>query len=68
MTNKLKKYNVRHLMLCEVSVWRTIEAETFEDALEQINAIVTVTSTELGADYEIVADLDVKSMQIRLDE
>ena len=68
MTNKLKKYNVRHLMLCEVSVWRTIKAETFEDALEQINAIVTVTSTELGADYEIVADLDVKSMQIRLDE
>ena len=68
MTNKLKKYNVRHLMRCEVSVWRTIEAETFEDALEQINAIVTVTSTELGADYEIVADLDVKSMQIRLDE
>ena len=69
MTNKLKKYNVKHLMLCEVSVWRTIEAETFEDALEQVNSIVTVTGcNERGRDYEIVADLEVKSMQIRLDE
>ncbi len=67
MTIKMKKYNVKHLMLCEVSVWRTIEAVSFEDAMEQVNAIVTVTSTESGADYEITTDLDVKSMHIRLE-
>ena len=63
----MKKYNVRHLMLCEVSVWRTIEAVSFEDAMEQVNAIVTVTSTDTGADYEIVHDVDVKSMSIYLE-
>jgi hypothetical protein len=54
-------------MLCEVSVWRTIEAVSFEDAMEQINSIVTVTSTDTGADYEIVHDVDVKSMSIYLE-
>lgn len=63
----MKKYNVRHLMLCEVSVWRTIEAVSFEDAMEQVNSIVTVTSTDTGADYEIVHDVDVKSMSIYLE-
>ena len=63
----MKKYRVEHLMICEVSVWRTIEAKTFEDALEKIKSITTVTSTDTGADYEIVYDMDVKSMRIKLE-
>lgn len=61
----MKRFTVRHLMLCEVSVWRTIEAETFEKALEQTKLIDTVTATESGADYEIVNDVSIKELSIK---
>ena len=63
----MKKYNVKHLMLCEVSVWRTIEAETFEDAVAKVYEIGTVTATDTGADYEIIHDVDVIEMNIYLE-
>jgi hypothetical protein len=61
----MKRYAVRHLVLCEVSVWRTIEVETFEDALEKMRSLVTVTSSGGGADYEIVHDVAVKEFSIK---
>ena len=61
----MKRFSVRHLMLCEVSVWRTIEANTFEEALERTKLIDTVTATESGADYEIVHDVGIKELTIK---
>ena len=63
----MKKFKVKHLVLCEVSVWRTIQAESFEDAMAQVYKIETVTSTSTGADYEIVHDVEIKALSIKED-
>jgi hypothetical protein len=63
----MKKFKVKHLVLCEVSVWRTIQAESFEDAMAQVYKIDTVTSTSTGADYEIVHDVEIKALSIKED-
>lgn len=63
----MKKFKVKHLVLCEVSVWRTIQAESFEDAMAQVYKIDTVTSTTTGADYEIVHDVEIKALSIKED-
>ena len=62
---EMKKYMVKHLVLCEVNVWRTIEAHSFDDALAQVAAIECLTDTSNGADHEVVNDLDVKQVSIR---
>ena len=63
----MEKFKVKHLVLCEVSVWRTIQAESFEDAMAQVYKIDTVTSTTTGADYEIVHDVEIKALSIKED-
>lgn len=63
----MKKFKVKHLLLCEVSTWRIVQAETFEDAMEQVKAIDTLTDTSTGADYEIVHDVEIKAMSIKED-
>ena len=61
----MKKYMVKHLVLCEVSVWRTIEAENEADALAQAAAIECVTDTSSGAGCEIVNDVEVKQVSVK---
>ena len=63
----MKKYEVRHLVLCDVRVHRVIEAEDYESALAKVAAIETITATNAGgnADYEIIDDLNVKAMSIK---
>ena len=61
----MKKYMVKHLVLCEVNVWRTIEAENYADALAKVAAIECITDTSNGADHEVVNDLEVKQLSIK---
>lgn len=56
-------FKVQHLVLCEVSTWRTIEADNFDDALLKVEAIETVTASG-GCNYEIVNDIKIKSVTI----
>jgi hypothetical protein len=60
----MKKFRVKHVVVCEVSVWRTIEAESMEQAIGMVADIETVTSTATGADYEIVNDIEIKAVSI----
>ena len=60
----MKKYRVKHLILCEVSTWRVIEAKNYSEALAKVAEIETVTSTG-ECDYEIVGDRDVLAMSIK---
>ena len=61
----MKKYMVKHLVLCEVSVWRTIEAENEADAFAQVAAIEYLTDTSSGAGCEIVTDVEVKQVSVK---
>jgi len=62
----MKKYRVKHLILCEVSTWRVIEAKNYAEALVKVAEIETVTSTAGSAcDYEIVGDREVIAMSIK---
>jgi hypothetical protein len=61
----MKKYMVKHLVVCEVNVWRTIAAENYADALAQVAAIEYLTDTSTGADHEVVNDIEVKQVSIR---
>lgn len=58
----MKKYMVKHTVICEVSAWRVIEAENYADALAKVAAIHTVTAE---SNYEIVNDLEVKQVSIK---
>ncbi len=62
---EMKTYMVKHLVVCEVNVWRTIAAENYADALAQVAAIEYLTDTSTGADHEVVNDIEVKQVSIR---
>jgi len=59
----MKTYMVKHRVICEVNVWRTIEAETFAAAMRQVSATKYITCTD-DATSEIVNDIAVKSVTI----
>ena len=61
----MKKYMVKHTVVCEVNVWRVIEAENYADALAKVAAIECIPDTSTGADHEVVNDLDVKQVSIK---
>ena len=60
----MNTYRVDHTVLCEVHVWRIIEAENYSDALAQVAALETITATQDGADYEIISDKQVISLEL----
>jgi hypothetical protein len=60
----MKKYRVKHLVLCEVSTWRVVEAKNYAEALAKVAEIETVTSAG-ECDYEIVSDREVIAMSIK---
>lgn len=62
MKKETKKYKVRHVVLCEVAAWRTIYADNMDDAIEKVAKIETITATSDGGDYEIMSDLETKSI------
>jgi hypothetical protein len=62
MKKETKKYRVRHVVLCEVAAWRTIYADNMDEAMRKVAAIETITATLEGADYEIISDLETKSI------
>lgn len=51
----MKDFKVRQLVLCEVSVWYYIKAESHEQALQIVANNKCPTSTS-GVDYEINSD------------
>jgi hypothetical protein len=57
-------FKVKHLVLCEVRVWRTIEADNFDAALLKVAAIEYVTDTSTGADHEVINDIKIESVTI----
>ena len=61
----MKKYMVKHTVVCEVNVWRVIEAENYADALAKVAAIECITDTSNGADHEVINDLEVKQVSIK---
>jgi hypothetical protein len=56
-------FRVNHIVLCEVSTWRTIEADNFDDALLKVAAIEYVTDSS-SCNYEIVNDVKIESVTI----
>ena len=62
MKKETKKYKVRHVMICEVAAWRTIFADNMDDAMQKVAKIESITSTSDGGDYEIMSDLETKSI------
>lgn len=60
----MKKFKVKQLVMCEVATYRTVEAEDMEAAMTMVAGIETVTA---DCDYEIVRDLDVVSVAIKLE-
>jgi hypothetical protein len=56
-------FKVEHTMLCEVNVWRVIEAKNFDQAMEIVKSIETVTDSS-QCDYEIVSDIHVRQCTI----
>ena len=64
MKKEMKRYKVTHVVMCEVATYRTILAENFDDAMQKVAAIETLTSTFDGGDYEIMSDLETKQMRI----
>lgn len=61
----MKKFRISHIVLCKVHVWRTIVADSYEDALRKAAAIECITDTSNGADYEVVDDEAVKQITIK---
>ena len=61
----MKKFRISHIVLCKVHVWRTIAADSYEDALRKAAAIECITDTSNGADYEVVDDEAVKQIIIK---
>ena len=59
----MPKYKVEHLVLCEVSTERWIEAESMDEALVKVAGIETVTCSG-ECEYEIVSDRAVLSVSI----
>lgn len=64
MKKEMKKYRVTHVVVCEVATYRTILAENFDDAMQKVAAIQTLTATGDGGDYEIMSDIETKQMRI----
>lgn len=62
MKKETKKYKVRHVVLCEVAAWRTIYADNMDEAMDKVAKIETITATSDGGDYEIMSDLETKSI------
>lgn len=59
----MKTFEVSHVVLCKVHAWRTIEADSYEDALTRVAAIRHITDS--GSNYEIVDDVSIKQIAIR---
>lgn len=64
----MAKYRVEHVVICEVNVWRVIEADNYTEAMGKVSSIQTITSTSEGADYEIITDMEIKEILIRREE
>lgn len=58
---KMKKFKVQQVVLCEVSVWFTVQAESHTEALELVAQEGAPTSRSImdGADYEITSDNNI---------
>ena len=56
-------FKVKHIILCKVSAWRTIEADNFDAALLKAAAIECVTDSSTCS-YEILDDIKIESITI----
>ncbi len=60
----LKKFNVRQVILCEVAVWKVMEAENIDDALVKLS-VRSCTTGDSDVDYEIISDIRVLETKVR---
>ena len=56
----MAKYEVRQMVMCEVSVWYVVEADSHTEALLEVSKINCPTCAE-GRDYEINSDCNILS-------
>jgi hypothetical protein len=61
----MRKFKVEQLVQCEVNVWFIVEAETLEDALNDVENSFTAPTSIPGCDYEVVSDGDILSTTIQ---
>lgn len=64
MKKEQRRYRIRHVVVCEVAAWRTIFADNMDDAMQKMAKIETITSTFDGGDYEIISDIETRSIKV----
>jgi hypothetical protein len=57
----MNSYKVKQIVLCEVATYRTIKANSMEEAMSKMAGIETATAE---CDYEILSDREVLSVVI----
>ena len=60
----MAKYDVRQKVMCEVSVWYTVEANSHNEAILIVSSIHTPTSVS-NADFEIISDCNILSTSVK---
>jgi hypothetical protein len=63
----MSKFNVEQIVLCEVRVWYTVEANNHTQALEIVakNDCPTDRSMD-GTDYEIISDTEILKTKVEV--
>jgi hypothetical protein len=61
----MAKFKVNQIVICEVRVWYEVDALTHSDALD-IVAKKRCPTSEDGADYEIISDVEIKSTKVEV--
>jgi hypothetical protein len=56
----MKKYKVQKIIVCEVSVWGYVEADSMHKAIEEASAI----GTGCGYDHEIITDIKTTGIEV----
>ena len=57
------KFKIDAIVQCEVHVWGYVEADSMEDAIEQVKTIGTGSGYSL--DHEIISDIKTLSVEVK---
>ena len=57
------RYQVQQVVLCEVSVWGYVTADSIEQAIEYVNE--NMSTGDSNFDHEIISDVKTISLKIK---
>jgi hypothetical protein len=60
----MAKYDVSQMVMCEVSVWYVVEADSHTEALLEVSKINCPTCAN-GRDFEINSDCNILSTSVK---